>query len=97
MSKTYYECHVTLVGDREQLRKSVESTRWLFSCIDGDPVLGEGVKCYATKHFSYRFSTKEVVKQVQKVASELRALGCNVIREKVELVIWDTKKRSNNR
>jgi hypothetical protein len=91
MSKTYYECHVTMLGDPETIRPHVESRKWKFSAIDGDPVLGEGLKCYATRLFSSRFKTEDIVNNLLNVADELSKQGCNVLRRKVELVIYDDK------
>jgi hypothetical protein len=88
--KEYYECHITFLGTR-YWEPFVSILGWKFSIIDGDPVLGEGVKCYATKHFPSRMSADEIRAKVIDAGEELRAKGIEVLREKVELVIWDTK------
>ena len=90
--KQYYECHVTMLGKSLELKPIVESTGWIFSCIENDICLGEGVKCYATMHYSHsKHTTAQVVENVHTVAQNLRSLGVDVIREKVELVIYDSR------
>jgi hypothetical protein len=88
---SYYECHVTLLGDPETIRPHVERLKWKFSCIDGDPVLGEGVKCYATRQFSKRLDIEAVQTKLFRTAYDLKAARLEVIRRKVELVIYDDR------
>lgn len=90
--KQYYECHVTMLGKSSELKPIVEATGWIFSCIENDICLGEGVKCYATMHYSHsKHTTAQVVENVHIVAQNLRSLGVDVIREKVEIVIYDSR------
>lgn len=46
----YYELHITLLGAVSVVREMVEEIGWKFSSIEDDPVLGKGVRCYATTH-----------------------------------------------
>lgn len=87
----YYECHVTLLGLPEQIRPHVEALRWKFSAIDGDPVLGAGIKCYATRHFHVRHGQDEVLQWLLNAAALLRGQGLEVLRRKVELVVFDDR------
>lgn len=91
MTKTYYEAHITLNGDPEFSKESVESINWKFSKIDGDPVMGDGVKCYATRHFNAKWPTEDVVAWLFAAATKLNRLGIEVTRRKVELVIYDDR------
>src|SRR5690348_2491124 len=87
----YYECHVTLLGDPSTIKPCVERLRWRFSCIDGDPVLGDGIKCYATRHFHVRHGHSGVQAQLFAAAEQLQAWGLSVVRRKVELVVFDSR------
>lgn len=87
----YYECHITLEGNRTSTKSKVEAIGWKFSAIDGDPVLGDGVKCYATKHYNERFTENEVTEKVCNAAEMLQDAGMTVTRRKVELVIFDDR------
>lgn len=89
--RTYYECHVTLEGNPATLRPCVEALRWKFSAIDGDPLLGAGIKCYATKHFNVRRGHAVVLHALLSAAATLEELGCTVTRRKVELVLYDDR------
>ncbi len=88
---TYYECHVTLLGDPHAIRPYVEAMKWKFSCIDGDPVLGDGIKCYATRHFHAGLGQDHVLAQLLDTAASLAELGLSVLRRKVELVLYDDR------
>lgn len=91
MTNQYYECHVTMVGDPVELRPYVESMKWKFSAIDGDPVLGEGVKCYATRQFKGTSDKESVLIKLRQAAWLLENEGFEVIRRKVELVLYDDR------
>jgi hypothetical protein len=89
--KKYYECHVTMLGDPKEIRPLVEQTKWKFSAIDGDPVLGDGIKCYATMFYNNKMHEIDVLKRLEGTADYLEIMGVKVIRRKVELVIYDDK------
>lgn len=90
MTKTYYECHITLNGDPKRIETAVKNLCWKFSKIDGDPVMGDGVKCYATRHFNARKSPKFVLMFMHDTADCL-SRSFEVTRRKVELVIFDDR------
>lgn len=91
MTKQYYECHVTMEGDPKQLRPLVEGTKWKFSAIYDDIILGEGLKCYATMHYNARKTEEEVLTLLHDTADKLEAKGAKVIRRKVEKVFYDNR------
>lgn len=91
MVSTYYESHITLLGHPEDIRPFVELCGWKFSAIDGDPTLGPGLKCYATKHSKASLGEAVVLKDLNATADALEKLSLNVIRRKVEKVIHDDR------
>lgn len=93
MSKIYYECHVTFMADPKDHSTSMGPTGmgWKFSQIDGDPVLGEGVKSYFTRQFRNSLHLDSIKAEVDQVAEVLIAEGYEVLRRKVELVVYDSK------
>lgn len=91
-TKQYYECHITMLGDKDTIRIPVELRHWKFSAIDGDPTLGDGIKCYATRHFNYKLPEEEVLTRLELMANYLRdTCGIEVIRRKIERVIYDDR------
>lgn len=91
--KEYYECHITMLARDFAVAEMVtKTTGWTFSKIDGDPDLGEGVKCYATKHFNCdRMTKEEVIGALNDAAHLIACSMIEVIRRKVERVIYDDR------
>ncbi len=89
--KNYYECHITMLGDPKEIEPLVKNTGWKFSAINGDPVLGNGVKCYATMLFSSLKTEEMVLGNLLLTAEALEGLGVKVLRRKVERVIYDDR------
>jgi len=85
-----FECHITMKGDRFFLERIVKTLKhgWSFSCIDGDPVLGYGVFCYATNHFP---SLRDAKFEVGQALMILEDEGIKPTRAKIEHVIWDKR------
>lgn len=93
--KRYYELHITLddAGDpdtRMKMQNEVLAYGWKFSAIDGDPVTGPGVKCYATTHLNERFGEEAAIKYLHRHANSLDE-AFRVTRRKVELVLYDDR------
>lgn len=93
--KQYYELHITMeapVEWKEQIKVIVEEYGWKFSAIDGDPELGEGVKMYATTHLHIKTPVLDAVDTLNAMAKILAARVLEVVRKKVELVVYDARK-----
>lgn len=88
--KSYYECHVTFLYPGYMDPKLFFG--WKFSQINGDPVLGDGIKSYLTKHFNDKTNSLEsVINEVEHIATSLKIVGFKVLRTKVEHVVYDSK------
>lgn len=94
----YYECHVTFEAPKDpENRKLAEEILgrnggWKFSCIDGDPILGLGVKCYGTRHYKHDHDIQEMRDDLSQIGSALLQSGrFDVLRTKIEMVIFDDK------
>ncbi len=83
-----FECHITLKGNPLHLKQKVESLpgKWTFSCIDGDPSLGDGVFCYATAHYG---SEHVAAYEIYSAVRELNKQGESPLRAKIEHVVFD--------
>lgn len=82
---------MTLEGIPGNIRLLVESIGWKFSAIDGDIMLGDGMECYATKHFNALLDESYVVELLHVTADDLACCDVKVVRKKVERVIYDDR------
>jgi len=90
-ANTYYEAHITLICLPEEAEKVVVFLGWKFSKIDGDPTLGRGLKCYATKHFKASMDRLDVLASLHETADAIQRSCGGVVRRKIELVIYDDR------
>lgn len=91
-----YEVHITMshVPDKLSLQILLNSYNWAFSAIDGDPHLGPHVFQYATKHYDADIhDLRYVLQRTEDLITLLQDQGCTVVRHKVELVVFDSRKR----
>ena len=89
--KEYYECHITYINDKPWMRNTMKMCGWKFSQIDGDPDLGDGIKCYATKQYNTKFSRDEIIDKMTSLSDTLELSGAKILRNKIELVIYDKR------
>lgn len=91
----YYELHITLtrLKDYGTLKAFIEKMEggWHYSCIAGDPVLGDTRFAYATTHIKGSVDLERVKDSLIRASSLLTKDGWQVVREKIELVVYDTK------
>jgi hypothetical protein len=88
-----FEAHITLPRESSvKVGKMADSTGWMFSAIDGDPLMGKRAYCYLT---AYDTSGNDLLRRMRIVADALRFCGVEVLREKVEQILFDTKTNVN--
>jgi hypothetical protein len=84
-----YECHITVnTADAKKATKIAEEQHWKTSEIARDPVLGDKNFFYLTTHTN---SYALMLSRMSRCAEALRSWDVEVIREKIELIIHDTK------
>jgi hypothetical protein len=87
-----YESHITCdIKDALACELIAMNRGWKTSQIARDITLGEATYFYLTTH------ERDLIRMQDKLrdtATALRQAGINVIREKIELIIYDTKLRS---
>lgn len=88
-----YECHITLHKpvDTKLARKLFTISKeynMKTSWITGDPVTGPGKWFYIS---GYSTSYEELLANMKKAAEQVRNLGIEVVREKIEQIMYDTK------
>jgi len=88
----YYECHITFLYPPNALPLDVRG--WKFSQIDGDPNMGDGVKAYLTRQYRATNAKDAVIDALEDVAAEVTEMGYEVLRTKVELVVYDNRRRA---
>ena len=83
-----FEAHITCPREASDRVEHFAIPGWSFSVIDGDPIMGKRAYCYLTCYDTDAQRTKD---RVRSMASAIRANGIEVLREKVEQIIYDTK------
>jgi hypothetical protein len=86
-----YECHITVACKDRHVAAGVAADRtnpWKYSQIDGDPVLGQKVFAYLTKHDT---NYVRLYSNMKAAVGALSQQGVGVVREKIELIMYDTK------
>lgn len=85
-----FECHVTVPRQHAaEAEKVAKEVHWKFSQIDGDPVLGKETFAYLTTHDT---DYSRMMRRMSSLSDRLDGLGVEVLREKIELIMYDTKK-----
>lgn len=93
--KQYYECHITIdITQLDEVRKmgleyEIKDRGWSYSNITDDPILGPGVKAYATKHLNKKMPMVGVHERTERMANHLHGIGFKVNRVKIEMVVYD--------
>lgn len=84
-----FECHITVSTDDAELATTVaKALHWKTSEIARDPILGDKNFFYLTTHSKEFNAIWEKMNQASRTLTELKV---NVIREKIELIVHDTK------
>jgi hypothetical protein len=90
-----FECHITMSRSDGPAALNVsaeyshlEGGLWKYSQIDGDPVMGQQVFCYLTR---YDTSYVRLYSAMKTLVAALPQNGVNVLRQKIELIMYDTK------
>jgi hypothetical protein len=90
-----FECHITLhfqAGKNHRVQELAKSHHWKTSGITGDPVLGPGDWFYLTTHGADWIT---IFNRMQGMSAALIEIGVEVVREKIELIVYDTKGKSS--
>lgn len=84
-----FECHITCnLKDEVVCEQIASQCHWKTSKIDGDPVLGKKAFFYFTSHDT---DLSRMMVRMNNVCNTLRARGIPVLREKIEVIIYDRK------
>lgn len=84
-----FEAHITCPREASEIVQEVATkTGWTYSAIDGDPVMGKQAYCYLT---AYDFNGHHLLESVKGVSTILKIRNIEVLREKVEQIVYDTK------
>ena len=87
-----YECHITTTCTfKEQAELLAKTLHWKTSEISRDPVLGNDTFFYLTTHSE---DPETIFSRMRLMSQALKAANVQVIREKIELIIHDTKNKS---
>lgn len=87
-----FECHITgRVKDAEVLELIARAEHWKTSEIKRDPVLGDDSYFYLTSHDT---DLNRMMGRMNAVTAAMHNTSCEVVREKIEVIIYDTKRKS---
>ncbi len=94
-----YEAHITIDAHPSEVsyleKFCTTDTYWKFSKIDGDPVLGNGVKVYFTAHakdIAGYLLLKAQMKIVSKAFSVYKLyMNSKIVRMKIEKICFDVR------
>lgn len=87
-----YESHITVsIKDAELAQRVADAQNWKTSEIKRDITLGDNSYFYLTTHSP---DIRLMFRRLEQASASLSAVGVNVIREKIELIVHDTKVRS---
>lgn len=87
-----FECHITvaLPNSMERFESLAKDFGWKTSVIEGDPLLGKYGFLYFT---SYDADFDFMVKRMDQMADLIRERNGEVLRKKIEKIVYDTKKK----
>ena len=85
-----FECHLTYNVADSALIETFATEGWKFSAIDGDPILGAKPHCYLTCHHT---DWVQMWSKMFNKVQHIREHGKEPLREKIELIVYDTKGR----
>lgn len=84
-----FECHITVHFSDSLIAASIaEQNHWKTSEIARDPVLGDKPFYYLTK---YDEDYVKLFSHLKMTVGDLQRAGARVLREKIELIMYDTK------
>lgn len=84
-----YECHITVSTEHAEIATMVaKDFHWKTSEIARDPVLGDKNFFYLTTHTN---DFPQMWEKMNRASAQLKLMDVPVIREKIELIIHDTK------
>ena len=93
MEEKRFECHITVYKPKSNTEAKLlftvaQEVKMKPSWITGDPVLGAGKWFYIS---GYSTSYDDLLGRMKAVASKLRDNNIEVVREKIEQILYDTK------
>jgi hypothetical protein len=84
-----FEAHITCPREQADAVRAIGALEgWTFSQIDGDPIMGAGVKCYLS---AYSTHAVRLLAEMRDVERSLALAGLTVLRTKVEQILFDSK------
>ena len=84
-NKIYYECSITLTGDKSKIKSLVETMGWNFSTVDID----EEISYIATKRYEVaNLQDEDVLQHLLGARRWLNLCGVNVVKDKLSAILF---------